>query len=80
MLIIVLYLQRGIVRQTGAEIMANSLSITKEFALSLAQSLMVTIVVFNIDGHYGAMPEAEYDGPSSAIIQELDPFELGLAH
>ncbi|MCV6547132.1 MAG: hypothetical protein OIF56_07610 [Cohaesibacter sp.] len=60
--------------------MASSLSTTKEFALSLAQSLMVIIVVLNIDGHCGAMPEAEYDGPSSAILQESDPFELELAH
>ena len=45
------------------------------FALSLASTLMVSIVIFRAgDGTMGVMPAAEYDGDEDAIVNELDPF------
>jgi hypothetical protein len=45
------------------------------FALSLAATLMVTIIVFQAgDGAHGAMPAAEFDGDAAMIRAEIDPF------
>lgn len=45
------------------------------FALSLASTLMVSIVIFRAgDGTIGVMPAAEYDGDEDTIVNELDPF------
>ncbi len=45
------------------------------FAISLATSLMVTIVIFQAgDGSLSVMPASEYDGDTAAIIHEIDPF------
>jgi hypothetical protein len=52
-----------------------SLSAAHAFALSLASTLMVSIVIFRAgDGTMGVMPATEYDGDEDAIIHELDPF------
>lgn len=46
------------------------------FAISLAATLMVTIVVFQAgDGSHGAMPAAEFDGDAATIRVEIDPFD-----
>lgn len=45
------------------------------FALSLAFTLMVPIVIFRAgDGTMGVMAAAEYDGEDATIVEELDPF------
>ena len=52
-----------------------SLADAHAFALSLAATLMVTIVVFRAgDGTLSVMPAAEYDGEDDTIIKEIDPF------
>lgn len=46
------------------------------FAISLAATLLVTIVVFQAgDGSHGAMPAAEFDGDAAMIRAEIDPFD-----
>ena len=52
-----------------------SLVDAQAFALSLASTLMVSIVIFRAgDGTIGVMPATEYDGDEDTIVNELDPF------
>ena len=45
------------------------------FAASLASTLMVSIIVFQVgDGTHGAMPADEFDGDEEMVRLELDPF------
>ena len=45
------------------------------FALSLASTLMVAIVIFRAgDGTMSVMPATEYDGDDDTIVSEIDPF------
>ena len=45
------------------------------FALSLATTLMATIIIFRAgDGTLSVMPFSEYDGDIAAIVHEIDPF------
>lgn len=60
--------------------MANDLILAQSHAFQLSRDLMVPVTVFEIDGAYGVMPAAEYDGEEDAIINEFDPFEGGPAH
>ena len=47
------------------------------FAASLAATLMVSIVVFQVgDGSHAAMPADEYDGDEALIALEYDPWEI----
>lgn len=48
------------------------------FAISLAATLLVTIVVFQAgDGSHGAMPAAELDGDATLIGESDDSVEAG---
>ncbi len=52
-----------------------SLNDAHAFAFSLATTLMVAIVIFEAgDGTMSVVPASEYDGDTSAIIREVDPF------
>lgn len=52
-----------------------SLAQTHAFAFSLATTLMAVIVIFRAgDGTVSVTPAAEYDGDSTAILGEIDPF------
>ncbi|MBN8968177.1 MAG: hypothetical protein J0G95_06910 [Rhizobiales bacterium] len=54
-----------------------SLNDAHAFALSLAATLMVVIVIFRAgDGSLSVVPANEYDGESTAIVHEIDPFAL----
>jgi len=45
------------------------------FALSLATSLMVSIIIFRAgDGTVAVVPADEYDGDTSEIVGEIDPY------
>lgn len=45
------------------------------FAFSLVTTLMAVIVIFRAgDGTLSVTPAAEYDGDSTAIVDEIDPF------
>jgi hypothetical protein len=37
---------------------------------------MVCIVLFQVEGGYGVMPSAEFDGDVESVICEYDPFAL----
>lgn len=52
-----------------------SLADANAFALSLASTLMVSIIVFRAgDGSHSVVPSPEFDGDEEDIVQELDPF------
>jgi hypothetical protein len=52
-----------------------SLNEAHAFAFSLATTLMAVIVIFRAgDGTLSVWPANEYDGESSAILFEIDPF------
>lgn len=54
-----------------------SLNDAHAFAFSLAVTLMVAIVIFQAgDGSLAVMPANEYDGDTTAIVHEIDPFAL----
>lgn len=45
------------------------------FALSLASTLLVAIVIFRAgDGTLSVTPSAEFDGDEASILREIDPF------
>jgi hypothetical protein len=53
-----------------------SLNDAHAFAFSLATTLMVAIVIFRAgDGSLSVVPANEYDGDTTAIIHEFDPFQ-----
>lgn len=52
-----------------------SLKQAHAFAFSLATTLMVSIVIFQVgDGTMGVMPAGEYAGEAAAIVHEVDTF------
>jgi hypothetical protein len=51
-----------------------SLSTAQAFAWNLATTLMVCVVLFQVDGGYGVMPSTEFDGDAASVIHEYDPF------
>lgn len=54
--------------------MFHNLKRTQEYAWSLAKTLMVCVVVFQIEGQYSVMIADEYDGDEASIVNEFDPF------
>ncbi|MGX8009074.1 hypothetical protein ACVDG8_008705 [Mesorhizobium sp. ORM8.1] len=51
-----------------------SLAQANAFAFSLANSLMVSIVIFRAgDGTLAVAPADEYDGDAAEIVGEIDP-------
>ena len=60
--------------------MSNSLSLTQEFAWSLATSLMVAVILFQADDRYGAMPSAEFDGAPEAVREQSRRLSLCRTH
>jgi hypothetical protein len=62
---------------TGATLMP--LTTAEQFAWALAQTLMVSIILFQThDGQYGAVPADEFDGDHDSVIREYDPFAYGV--
>ncbi|WP_429924166.1 hypothetical protein ACQY1H_14260 [Agrobacterium vitis] len=52
-----------------------SLADAHAYALSLAATLMVSIVIFRAgDGTVSVVPATEYDGDDETVIREIDPF------
>ena len=55
--------------------MSEALTLALANGYSLANTLMVCVVVFRASlGQYGAMGTSEYDGDPEAIVHEYDPF------
>lgn len=52
-----------------------SLNDAQAFAFSLAATLMAVVVIFQAgDGSHSVSPASEYDGDTSSILHEIDPF------
>ena len=51
-----------------------SLTTAQKLALNLAGTLMVCVVLIQVDGGYGVMPADEFDGDEEMVKLELDPF------
>ena len=55
--------------------MSNNLTLTQEFAWSLATSSMACVTLFRSEGGYGAMLTSEFDGEPDSVLHEYDPYE-----
>ena len=66
--------ERGMVpAKIGSRTM--TLATANAYAVSLASTLMVAIVIFRAgDGTMSVMPATEYDGDDDTIVSEIDPF------
>ena len=52
-----------------------SLTTANAYAISLAATLMVSIIVFRAgDGTMSVTPAAEFDGDMESVVSEIDPF------
>lgn len=54
--------------------MSENLPLAQRYALHLARTLMVCVVLFRSDFGYAVMIADEYDGDPERIIHEYDPF------
>lgn len=57
--------------------MSQDLSLAQKHAWNLARTLMVTIILFRVDGQYGVLPAAEIDDGEVEPLYEYDPFHGG---
>ena len=56
--------------------MSQNLNLAQENAFNLARTLMVPVVLFQVDDEFGVMVSSEYDGEQDAIVHDYDPFEI----
>lgn len=56
--------------------MSHNLTLAQDHAWHLAQSLMVPVVLFQIEGAFGVMEASEYEGNEDAVVTEYDPYSL----
>ncbi|MEH6952884.1 hypothetical protein V4R08_16705 (plasmid) [Nitrobacter sp. NHB1] len=56
--------------------MSQNLTLAQDHALDLARTLMVPVVLFQVDDEFGVMVSSEYDGEEAAIMHDYDPFEI----
>jgi len=54
--------------------MSHNLSLAQNHAFYLARTLMVPVILFQVDGAFGVMVSSEYDGDQDAIVHEYDPW------
>jgi len=56
--------------------MSQNLSLAQENAFALARTLMVPVVLFQVDDAFGVMVASEYDGDEDTIVHDYDPWEI----
>jgi hypothetical protein len=56
--------------------MSHNLTLAQDHAWQLAQTLMVPVVLFQIEGAFGVMEASEYEGNEDAVVTEYDPYSL----
>ena len=56
--------------------MSHNLTLAQNHAFDLARTLMVPVILFQIDDEFGVMVSSEYDGEQDAIVHDYDPFEI----
>lgn len=54
--------------------MSHNLNLAQHHAWDLARTLMVPVILFQIDDTFGVMIASEYDGDDNTIVQEYDPW------
>jgi hypothetical protein len=54
--------------------MSQNLTLAQQNAFSLARTLMVPVVLFQVDDAFGVMVLSEYDGDEDSIVHEYDPW------
>lgn len=55
--------------------MATNLTLANRYSHSLAQSLMVAVIVFRSETGYAVVTADEFEGDYASIITEFDPHE-----
>jgi len=56
--------------------MSHNLTLAQNHAFDLAHTLMVPVILFQVDDEFGVMVSSEYDGEQDAIVHDYDPFEI----
>ena len=51
--------------------MSHNLTLAQNHAFDLARTLMVPVVLFEVDDEFGVMVSSEYDGEQDAIVHDL---------
>ncbi len=54
--------------------MSHNLNLAQDHAWHLARTLMVPVVLFQIDGIFGVMEASEYEGDEGIVVTEYDPW------
>ncbi|WP_224544562.1 hypothetical protein [Mesorhizobium sp. CA16] len=57
--------------------MSHDLILAQKAAWSLARTLMVPVILFQVDNKFGVMPAAELDDADVEILFEYDPYGGG---
>ena len=60
--------------------MSHDLTLAQNNAFNLAQTLMVPVTLFQVEGEYGVMVSSEYDGDEDTVVHEYDPHEYRQGH
>ena len=55
--------------------MSHNLTLAQNHAFDLARTLMVPVILFQVDDEFGVMVSSEYDGEQDAIVHD-DPWEI----
>jgi len=56
--------------------MSHNLTLAQNHAFDLARTLMVPVILFQVENELGVMVSSEYDGEQDAIVHDYDPFEI----
>ncbi|MBZ9886047.1 MULTISPECIES: hypothetical protein [unclassified Mesorhizobium] len=57
--------------------MSHDLILAQKAAWSLARTLMVPVILFQVDDEFGVVPAAELDDADVEILFEYDPYSGG---
>ena len=57
--------------------MSHDLTLAQKAAWSLARTLMVPVILFQVDNEFGVMPADELDDADVEILFEYDPYSGG---
>ncbi|MBZ9673093.1 MULTISPECIES: hypothetical protein [unclassified Mesorhizobium] len=57
--------------------MSHDLILAQKAAWSLARTLMVPVILFQVDNEFGVMPADELDDADVEILFEYDPYSGG---
>ena len=54
--------------------MSKTLKEAQRRAWNLATTLMVSVILFQVEGGFCILPSDEFDGDVESIVREYDPF------